>query len=241
MSIEHGESKVPIVPWPSGITVENRAAIERNSSGNSLAAAVALAMVEEIKPLVKKEFEIAFSLASGNIFDQSAKDWSAYLRTAHAVLNAEYILKNGKPYENPGRDFQAIEREGRVSLKDFLLDEDKLRELEDQRRVAGQISWFKRELDFADLYRNYDSPLDFVDAVIKQETDRLREQDKTDMGTVRELHEAFKEFPKEKADEPGEETVDFIEGITHEDTKKRIDAMERGRERFHQLYQDFNH
>lgn len=241
MSTEHRESKVPIVPWPNGISVENRRTIERNLSENNLALAVALAMVEEIKPLVKKEFEIAFSLDSGDIFDQSARDWSAYLRAAHAVLNAEYILKTGKPYEKPGHDFESVARAGRVSIKDFLLDEDKLKELEDQRRVAGEISWFKRELDLADLYKKFSSPLDFVDAVIKQETDRLLEQDKTDMSTVRELHEAFKELPKEKAYDPREETVDFIEGITHADAKKRIDAMELGRERFHQLYQDFNH
>jgi hypothetical protein len=241
MSTEHGESKVPIVPWPSGITSENRAAIERNLTENSLAVAVALVMVEETRPLIQKEFDVLSSLDSRHIFNQPFRDWTSYLRAAHAVLNAESIIKTGEPYEKPGHDFEAVERDGRVSIKDFLLDEDKARELEDQRRVAGQISWFHRELDFAERYKNSDSPLDFVDAVLQQEVDRLREQDKKDKDTVRELHDTFKELHKDEIDEPGEEVVGFIEDIRHADTKKKINTMERGRERFHQLYQDFNH
>lgn len=241
MSTEHGESKVPIVAWPNGISAENRRTIEINLSENNLAVAVALTMAEEINSLVKREFEIVFNLDAGNIFDQETIDWSAYLRTAHAVLNAESILKTGKPYEKLGSDFEAIERDNRTSIKDLFLGEDELRELEGQRRAAGQISWFIRELDFADLYKNTSSPLDFVDVVIKQETNRLHEQDRSDMQTVQELHETFKKLPKERVEETGEEIVEFIENITNTKTQDTIDAMEQGKQRFHQLYQDFNH
>lgn len=235
MSIEHERLENPI-QWPSGIMVETRTAIERRLPKNSLDVAVALVMIDEVKPLIQREIEVISGLDERvNIFNFPSKDWKAYLRSAYAVLNAESILRTGKPYEEPGRDFEALERDHRSLLRGLFIDEDKQREVRGQRRIVGQIGWFKRELDFVELYKKASSPLDFVDAVIEQEAERLRGQDRKDMNVIQELNEAF------SVGEIREEVSEFIENFSNVRTEKRIDAMERGKQRFRELYQDFNH
>lgn len=257
MTIEQGGTPdVPQIQWPSVVTDENRAAIQRHlAEDKSLSASVALAIVEEVASLAEQEMNIFVNLppevaAQPRIlFGHHFRDWSSYKRTAHAVLNAESILQTGKPYEKPGTDFEAIEREDRGSFRDFLLDEEEQKELKEQRKKAGEIAWFNRELAFADLYKTIDSPLDFVDEVIRQETDRLHQRDKDAMEAIEDMTGALEQLEREREEididsqdtSKNEETMEFIEGVGAYETSIKVEAMDCGRLRFHQLYQEFNH
>lgn len=254
MSAEHRDSDTPVVPWPTEITEENCAAISAHLEENkSLQTAIALVMIEEVNALMQEEWRIFSSLdleiaSRPDILWGYWKDWDSYLRSAHAVLNAESILETGKPFQSPGKDFEAIDREGRMSFRDFLLDENKRKELKIQRKTAGEISWFIRELTLVELFKITGSPLEFVDAVVNQEAERLQQQDRKDMGTARNLSEAVEQFKRERDEDAKsqdatrhEEVMEFIEGVSSKETKKKMEAMEAGRQRFHQLYQVFNH
>lgn len=254
MSAEHQDSGVPVVPWPTEITAENCAAISDYLGENkNLQAATALVMVEEANTLMQEEWKIFSSLdleiaSRPDVLWGYWKDWDSYLRPPYAVLNVESILETGRPFQSPGQDFEAIDREGRMSFGDFLLDEDEQKELKVQRKTAGEISWFIRELTLVELYKVTKSPLEFVDTVVNQEAERLQQQDRKDMGTVRNLSEAVEQFKRERDEDAKsqdatrhEEVMEFIEGVSSKKTKKKMEAMEAGRQRFHQLYQVFNH
>lgn len=227
--------------YPTGVTPQNIESVERHSKeGNSLPASIALAIIDEVKVRIKAEWvELKVGVAS----EEPTQDWEAFIRPAYAILNAESMIKTGQPFQSPGHDWEAFERESRVSLGEIFDEEDQ--EFGVQRKTTGEIVWVMREADFAELYENTDSPQDFIDAVVRKETERLHEELEKDIKTQRGLIEFTRAWAKER--EPDremdnkDEAREFIEDTERMEIRRRVIALECGRDKYHRLYDYFNH
>lgn len=145
----------------------------RQTEGRSLAASVALRMIEEAKGLMKEELDLsraAMAKGSDALFDVEEGidfvDWSGYMRPAYALLNAEEFLKSREPYETP--DNSPFLKEAIRSKEPWIpsptFDRDAF--------LATEVAeWHLQEAAVAESLRN--NPLDFIDTVVAKELEPL--------------------------------------------------------------------
>lgn len=196
--LQEGRSEIS---WPTEITPAILREIdELKTQGKSLAASIALVILEEGKTIRGQQGVLIPQVEYG------------YTRPAFALLNAEEFIRSGQPFQNAEEDerfkLQIYDRYAdadfdkriqRIAARHAERQEEPFQAFDIDQQVetdimADKIEWYLREESLVGLLKS-NEPLAFVDEITKRE--KLR-------GDL---------------------------------SREGIEALEKGQQRFHQLYE----